>query len=71
MASVLKSLGLEGKRTLLVLGGHDESLWKSCRNLKNLNTTQADHLNVYDLMGCEAVLLTSDALRRVQEVFVR
>jgi large subunit ribosomal protein L4 len=71
IASVLKSLGLQHKRTLLVLGGHDELLWKSCRNVRNLNTTQADHLNVHDLMHCEAVVLTSDALRRVKEVFAR
>jgi large subunit ribosomal protein L4 len=71
MAGVLKKLGLHGKRTLLVLGEHDEMVWKSCRNLRNLNTTLADRLNPYELLDCEAVLLTSSGLQRVKEVFVR
>jgi large subunit ribosomal protein L4 len=71
MAAVLKSIGLHDKRTLLVLGEPNETVWKSCRNLRNLETTVADRLNAYDLLHCEAVLLTSAALKRVQEVFVR
>ncbi len=71
MAGVLKSLGLDGKRTLLVLGEHDETVWKSCRNLRHLSTTLADRLNPYELLDCEAVLLTPAGLARVKEVFVR
>src|SRR6267142_4660427 len=33
VAAVLKSLGLNAKRTLLVLAEHDERVWKSCRNI--------------------------------------
>ncbi len=71
VASVLQSLGLAGKRTLLVVGEHDETLWKSCRNIRNLTTTLADQLNAYELLECEAVLMTSAALKRVEEVFGR
>ena len=71
VASVLQSLGLAGKRTLLVVGEHDETLWKSCRNIRNLTTTIADRLNAYELLECEAVLMTSAALKRVEEVFAR
>lgn len=71
MAAVLESLGLAGKRTLLVVNEHDDTLWKSCRNIRNLTTTIADRLNAYELLGCEAVVVTSDALKRMQEVFVR
>jgi len=71
MAAVLKTLGLDGKRTLLVLGEHDEMVWKSCRNLRHLTTTLADRLNAYELLDCEAVLLTKGALDRVTEVFAR
>lgn len=71
MAEVLKKLGLYGRRTLLVLGEPDENLWKSCRNLRHLHTTLADRLNPYELLDCEAVVLTPGALQRVKEVFVR
>jgi len=71
MAEALKKLGLYGKRTLLVLGERDEIVWKSCRNLRNLNTTLAERLNAYELLDCEAVLLTPAALQRVKEVYAR
>ena len=71
VAGVLKSLGLTGKRTLLVIGEHDETVWKSCRNIRNLTTTIADRLNAYELLESEAVVLTSAALQRVKEVFAR
>ena len=35
IAGVLKALGLHDKRTLLVIGAHDENLWRSCRNIRN------------------------------------
>jgi large subunit ribosomal protein L4 len=71
VAAVLKTLGLNAKRTLLVLAEHDERVWKSCRNIRNLTTTIADRLNAYELLECEALVMTSAALKRVQEVFAR
>jgi len=71
VAAVLKSLGLTGKRTLLVLGDHDETLWKSCRNIRNLTTTIADRLNTYALLEAQAVVMTPAALQRVKEVFAK
>ena len=49
----------------------DENVYRSCRNLRNLSTTLAHQLHPYELMRCEAVLLTAGALERVKEVFVR
>ena len=68
VAAVLKSLGIYGKRTLLIVGEHDDTLWKSCRNIRTLSMTVADRLNAYELLHCEAVLLTTAGLKRVQEV---
>jgi large subunit ribosomal protein L4 len=71
MAAVLKQLGLESKRTLLVLAEADANVVRSCRNLANLRTTLAHQLNPYDLLRSEAVLITAGGLARVKEVFVR
>ena len=71
MAGLLKRLGFHDKRTLLVLGEKDENIAKSCRNLKNLSTTQAHQLNPYELLRCDVVLMTAGGLERVKEVFVR
>ena len=71
IAALLKAIGLQDKRTLLVLGEGDLPMVKSCRNLRNLRTTLAHQINPYELLNCDAVLLTRDGLSRVQEVFVR
>ena len=49
----------------------DERVWKSCRNLKKLNTTLAHQLNAYDLLAADAVVFTAPGLEKVKEVFVR
>ena len=71
MASTLKAMGLTGKRTLLVLAQSDDSVIKSCRNIRSLHTTLAHLLTPYELMNCDTVVMTTDALERVKEVFVR
>ena len=71
MAEVLRRLGLDRKRTLLVIDRVDDNVSKSCRNLKSLRTMPAHLLNAYELLHAEQVLMTADALKRVQEVFVR
>jgi large subunit ribosomal protein L4 len=71
IAALLKRLGLSDKRTLLVLGESDENVVKSCRNVRNLSTTLAHQLNPYELLRCDALLLTTGGLEKVKEVFVR
>jgi large subunit ribosomal protein L4 len=71
VASVFKKLGLTGKKTLLVVGQQNDTVWKSVRNLRNVNTTLAHQLNAYDLLDCEQLLLTQEGLARVTEVFTR
>ena len=71
MAETLKRLGLEDKRTLLVLGQPDENVVRSCRNLPNLRTTLAHQVNPYELLNCDMLLLTRDGLDRMKEVFAR
>jgi large subunit ribosomal protein L4 len=71
VAGVLRKIGLEGHKTLLVVGQHDDMVWKSVRNLPRVRTTLAHQLNAHDLLDCEQLLLTQDGLARVKEVFAR
>src|SRR5262249_3161720 len=71
VAGVLKSIGLAGKKTLLVVGQHNDAVWKSVRNLKHVRTTLAHQLNAHDLLDCEQVVLTQEGLARVTEVFAQ
>ena len=71
MAEAIGALGLAGKRTLLVLDQPDENVVKSCRNLPNLRTTLAHLVHPYELLNCDALLVTETGLARMKEVFVR
>ncbi len=71
MAAVLKNLGLEGKRTLLVLDRADPAVARSCRNLPRLRACLAHQLNPYELLAAEALVLTRASLERVREVHAR
>jgi large subunit ribosomal protein L4 len=71
VASMLKKMGLYGKRTLLVVDQQHEAVWKSVRNIDRLNTTLAHQLNAYDLVNADALVLTQDGLARVKEVFAK
>jgi large subunit ribosomal protein L4 len=71
VAGVLRKIGLDGKRTLLVLDQADDKVMRSCRNLRGLDTLLAHQLNPYDLLINEQVLLTQAALERVKEVFAK
>jgi large subunit ribosomal protein L4 len=71
MVDILKRLGLYEKRTLLVLDQANEQVVKSCRNLRNLRATLAHQVTPYDLLECDAVLLTESGLERMKEVFIK
>jgi large subunit ribosomal protein L4 len=71
VAEALKKLGLDSKRTLLVLETADENVVKSCRNIRNLHTMLAHQLNPYEVMDCDVLLITAAGLERVKEVFVK
>ena len=71
VAGVLKKIGLTGKKTLLVVSQQNDTVWKSVRNLRNVQTTLAHQLTAYDLLDCEQLLLTQDGLARVREVFAK
>ena len=70
-AELIKSLGLEGGKCLLVLPERNENIIKGMRNIPGITTTIAKDLNVYDVMNCETVVLDKQAVDKVVEVLKR
>jgi large subunit ribosomal protein L4 len=58
------------RTTLLVTAEPDTNVVLSARNLSGVRTIEARNINVYDVVKHEQVLLTRDALTRLQEVLV-
>ncbi|MDP2871972.1 MAG: 50S ribosomal protein L4 [Bacillota bacterium] len=58
------------RTTLLVTAEKDHNVVLSARNVPGIRAIEARNLNVYDVVKHEQVLLTQDALTRLQEVLV-
>ncbi|SHM85849.1 large subunit ribosomal protein L4 [Caldanaerovirga acetigignens] len=68
MVKVLANLNATTK-SLIVLATPDINVVKSARNIPGVTTTTANTLNVYDILNHEKVIMTMDAVKRVEEVY--
>lgn len=58
-----------GDKVLLVTAAAEPNVIKSARNIQGVKTLPASQLNVYDILYHKNLLLTRDALTKVEEVF--
>ena len=59
----------EAGRKLLVIDGSNMNIVKSFSNIQNLEMDRADSLFAYEILKSKYLLLTEDALKKVEEVF--
>lgn len=64
---ILKRMGMERDKCLLVLEGHDATLLRATRNIPNLFVTTWQSLNAYDVLNCQRILFTKNALEKLVE----
>jgi large subunit ribosomal protein L4 len=67
IVEVINNLGL-GK-TLFVTAEANENVVKSARNIEGVKTAAVNTINVYDLLNYENLVLTQDAVKKVEEVY--
>ena len=67
-SNVLKALKMDS--ALVVLDTNDKVVITSARNIKNVKTSAVNELNVYDILKYEKVLITKNAVKNVEEVYV-
>lgn len=58
----------EVESALFVLGEFDENVMKSVRNLANVSPVEAAGINVYNILANKKLIMTKDAVARVEEV---
>ena len=58
-----------GRKVLLVTADGNANVVKSARNIPGVKPVRVDFINVYDLLKYETLLITQDAVARVEEVF--
>ncbi len=65
--SVLKSLGLEDKKSLVVLGESNNNVYLSSRNLKGTEVITNSELSTYKIMNANSVVLFEGSLEGIEE----
>lgn len=67
MAKVLKNLKVD-RKALVVTAMPDEIISKSARNIEGVKAYPVGNLNVYDVLRYDKLVITKDAIARVEEV---
>ena len=62
---------VKAERTLVVLDNVDATVIKSCNNIPTAKTTQYNTLNVYDILNAEKLVMTVDAVKKLEEVYAK
>lgn len=68
VVAVLKALKADAK-TLIVTAEVEKNLVLSARNLEKTAVTTANLLNVYELLNCNTLVITKDAVTKLSEVY--
>ena len=69
MIKVLNNLNVDDK-VLLVLPGKDQTVERAARNIPNVKLVFVNTLNVLDILNYDRFMITQDAARMVEEVYV-
>ena len=70
ITAALARLGIElGAKVLVVLDGASEAVRRSVRNLEKVKLIAADQLNVFDLLHANKLVVSEEALAKIQEVY--
>ena len=67
-AKVMNNLKAEGK-TLVMTAEKNDNMVLSARNIPAVKTTDANQINAYDILNARTVVLTKDAVAKIEEVY--
>ena len=60
---------LKVNKALVVVGEKNDNAYFSSRNLPTINMLAADSINVYDILKGDTLVLTKDAVAKIEEVY--
>lgn len=59
----------EVKKALIITSESNENVYKSARNIPGVAVIPANNINVYDLLKYEKLIITKDAVSKIEEVY--
>ena len=60
---------LKVEKAMVVIGEQDQNLICSAKNLPTISMAVADSINVYDILKGDTLVLTKDAVAKIEEVY--
>lgn len=59
-----------GKKAYIVTAENDQVIYRSFRNIEGVDVSAANLINVYDLLRHNKLVITKDAITKLEEVFI-
>lgn len=60
---------IKADKALIVLGEKQDNVYFSARNLESVDTTLTNSINVYDILRHNTLVMTKDAVSKIEEVY--
>lgn len=57
------------KKSLIVLAENDNTIYRSARNIAGVRVTTVNTINTYDILNCDTLVITKDAVANLEEVY--
>ncbi len=58
------------KKAYIVIAENDDKIYRSFRNIEGCNVEKANLINVYDLLRHNKLVITKEAIAKLEEVFI-
>ena len=68
MINLLSKLGVANNKVMLVVSELNDNVCLSSRNLGNVLVVLPEEVNTYDVVNCDNMVITSEALKKLEEV---
>ena len=68
MIKVLEAIKAE-KKALIVTSEKNENVMKSAANIPGVQVSMAGQMNVYEIVNHDSLILTQDAVKKIEEVY--
>lgn len=69
IVKMLKAVGAEGQKALIVMPEVDSKVIKSASNIPGVKTTLVNTINVYDILNYDKFVVVKDAVAKIEEVY--
>ena len=68
IVKILAALNAD-KKTLIITAESNENIYKSARNIEGIAIIPVNNINVYDLLKYNNLVITKDAVSKIEEVY--